>query len=79
MEKTSGGFARLTLLLQRGYRVLAVTPPEAIILEHPAGRRFPHWRIIAYDSGTIVGGGDYRIRSSDEAEFERFMKGIPKP
>lgn len=84
-EAELGGkaFARLLGLLRAGYKITGSSGDECAFLEHPAGRRFRHWRLMLYDNGTLVGGevdhGELRIRSYDDDHFRRFVSSVPNP
>lgn len=78
MEETPPGFARLAQLLRAGYKVEGVEGTECIFLSHPAGRKYPQWRLMAYSNGTIVGLNEMRLRSFDDDAFNRFLMSVPK-
>lgn len=83
-DQSTTGFVRLASLLRAGYRFQNLEGAECAFLEHPAGRKFPHWRVMVYDNGTVVGmkpeGADeeMRIRSFDSDQFNAFLRTVPQ-
>ena len=83
-EQQCTGFVRLAQLLQAGYRFQSVTGAECAFLEHPAGRKFGQWRLMVYDTGTVVGmppaegQESMRIKSFDQEHFRSFLRSVPQ-
>lgn len=79
------GFVRLAQLLQAGYRFQSVSGAECAFLEHPAGRKFGQWRLMVYDTGTVVGmpsaagQESMLIKSDDDERFGSFVRTVPRP
>ena len=66
------------VLVSRGYTLDSADQIECAFLGHPKGRKFPQYRLMVYDNGTIVGMDDFRIRSDDDEAFLAFVRSIPK-
>lgn len=85
----SPAFQRLNALLSVGYEIEEFAdkgPRSDIWLDHPAGRRFPHSRLIAYADGLVVGTApanssksQLRLASHDADAFAQFLGSVPEP